>query len=120
MGWMIKMNKNKYRIWSTVVDDYITDSMDKDELLRYLFWNKFEFLIKEMTQEMICFPHHWTDIETGEFLRCDENNLNEFFNIVKDKKKMYIHFLRKLKDIGISLNISDIKNDIKINTESNE
>ena len=30
MSWMIKINKDKYRVWSTVVDEYITDDMTKD------------------------------------------------------------------------------------------
>lgn len=118
MGWMIEIKEDKYRVWSTVVDDYITEPMDKDELIRFLFWSKFETLIEDMLEEMVCFPHNWTDKETGKRLVCDKSKYDEYFALLNNRVEKFKYFLSKIKDAGIFLDMKDVDN-VCLYTESN-
>lgn len=108
MGWSIKQNKEKFRVYSTNVDDYITDWLDKDELIRFLFWNKFERLMEDMLKDIICFPHGWSDKSTGKYLSCESEKLDEFYDVIKDRDKKFQQFFLKIKESGISIDLKDI------------
>jgi len=116
MGWLIETKKEKYRIYSTVVDAYISGFMDKDELVRFLFWHKFERLIKETLEDMITFPNGWTDKKTDKIMNCDKNKHDELSAIIKDRKNMYHQFLAKTKEVGIFLCLKDI-NGVNLHNE---
>ena len=108
MGWLIETKKEKYRIYSTVVDAYISNFMDKNELVRFLFWNKFERLIKETLEDMITFPNGWVDKKTDKIMNCDDSKRDELFAIIKDRENMYSQFLIRTKEAGIFLCLKDI------------
>jgi hypothetical protein len=108
MGWMIKINKDKYRVWSTVIDKYITDDMTKDELIRFLFWLRFEKLMDGMLEDMICFPKGWTDKKTGKYLNCEDEKHDEYFNVLKNRGEKFNQFFTKIKEAGITINLKDI------------
>ena len=117
MGWKIKIKKEKFRIWSTVVDDYITEYITKDELIRFLFWHRFETLMQNMLEDIICFPNNWTDKETGKYLNCDKEKQEEFFEILKDRNKKFEQFFIKIKEAGVSIDLKDIDG-VDIHTKS--
>lgn len=115
---MIETKEEKYRVWSTVVDDYITEPMDKDEITRFLFWSKFETLMKDMLEEMICFPYGWTDKETGKRMLCDNEKHDELYALLKNRDEKFKYFFSKIKDAGIFLDMKDV-DDVHLYTEPN-
>ena len=118
MGWTIKCSKEKYRVWSTVVDEYITEDITKDELIRFLFWNRFENLMDNMLEYIICFPKGWTDKTTGNRLNCEPEKNNEYFEILGNRDKKFKLFLAEIKELGIFIDIKDIDG-VDIHTENN-
>jgi len=108
MGWRLEIKDEKYRIYSTVVDDYISNYMNKNELIRFLFWHRFEELMRKMLEDIIIFPNNWIDKETEKYLNCDEEKRNEFFTMLNDRKKVFEQFFTKIKDVGIDISLSDI------------
>lgn len=118
MGWKIKIDNEKYRIWSTIVDEYVTDFLTKDELIRFLFWHRFENLMKSMLEDMICFPHGWIDQKTNEYLNCDKENSEIFYSILNERKEMFEQFFTRIKEAGIFLEMKDIDG-VDIHTKPN-
>jgi len=107
MGWSITKKDNKYRIYSSIVDEYITDYMNKDEIIRFLFHNKFENLIQDMIKDMNHFPVGWFDKETGK--RYIENEkYDKIHQLTKSQDKMYEFFLKELKKSGVTLSVQDV------------
>ena len=115
---MIETKEEKYRVWSTIVDDYITEPMDKNELIRFLFWSRFETLMKDMLEDIICFPNGWTDKKTGKRMLCEDEKHDEFFALLKNRDEKFKQFLTKIKDVGIFLDMKDV-DDVHVYTESN-
>ena len=109
MGWRIKQNKTKtkYKVYSTVVDDYITEWLDKAGIIRFFFYEKFERLMEDMVKEMNNFPDRWTDVDTDKRIINDENN-NKAWEIISNQDKMYEFFLKELGNVGINLTIKDV------------
>lgn len=110
MGWKIQVKKEKYRIYSTVVDKYISKFMTKDELISFLFWHKFEKFIQNILEDDITFPNGWTNKETEKRMFCDKGKHDEFYNLIKDRKLMYNKFFNRMKDLGISISLKNDKN----------
>lgn len=108
MGWLIDQKKDKFRLYSTISDGYITEYLNMDELIRFIFYHKFHRLMEDMLKEMICFPHGWSDKKTGKIMGCEDGKLDEYFATLNDRKKMYIQFLNKLKEAGISIDLKDV------------
>ena len=51
----------KYRFWSTVVDAWLTDWLDRDGCLHYLYERWLREFQKSFIKEYFCFPHNWCD-----------------------------------------------------------
>jgi hypothetical protein len=108
MGWLIEQKKDKYRVYSTISDEYITEYIGKEELVRFVFWHKFERFMEDMLKEMICFPHGWTEKKTGKLMHSGTEKHEEYFEIIRDRKTKYVQFLNKLEENGVSLALKDI------------
>lgn len=108
MGWQIKISGDKYKVWSTIVDEYITDYMTKDELIRFLFWSKFENLMDNILEDMICFPYGWVDSESGKRLLCEKDKHDERFQLLKNRDLKFDEFFKRIKEVGIDININDV------------
>jgi hypothetical protein len=119
MGWRIEIKDEKYRVYSTIVDDYISDYMDKNKLIRFLFWHRFEGLMREMLEDIIAFPNKWIDKETGKYLNCDKEKSDKFYALLENRKKMFEYFFTKIKEAGITLYLQDIDG-VDIHTESDK
>ena len=102
MSRVIKKIDNKYRVWCTVVDSYITELISKEELIKFLFWDKFENLIEKLNKDII---------------ELDENkNINlDTDKIFDDRTKKFEYFLSNIKEAGIILDIKD-NDGVDINT----
>jgi len=60
MGWRLKVKDNKYRIWSTFSDSYLTPWLSKkDLLLEVLKYRDTQFKEKSI-EEYYRFPHMWS------------------------------------------------------------
>lgn len=69
MGWLLKTkeegNETKYKIWTTISDGWITEQwMTRDEIIKFLFWNKFYDMIDEFIKDAMTFPNGYHDKDT--------------------------------------------------------
>lgn len=72
MSWLLETKEDKYRIFSTITEGYITKSLTKKELLRFMFGYKVHNLLKEQVQDIVGFPYGWYDSENHSPLDCSQ------------------------------------------------
>jgi hypothetical protein len=128
MGWLIKIEEKegtaKYKVWSTVVDEFITDWMTRDEFIKYLFWKKFMDFMKDFTKEAMTFPDNWADKDEFKYLSGDEKQVAEYFDLLKSsgEAKTGQHvFPNKFKEVVISLGIEvEVKDTDKFHFKTHE
>lgn len=113
---ILEIKDGKYRIWSTVVDEHVTDWIDEAELQNEIFINKLDTAISEIIQEMICYPNLFINKSTGEKLICDESKYDESWGIIKNREKRNELFLAKIQETGYFKKTSIV--DIKPESES--
>jgi len=107
MGHLLKITNKKYRIWSTITDSYLTKPLTKDELFRYLFWERFENLIEEIGKDFLTFPYGWTEKTTQKRFPCKKTQIDKFYTLLNNREEMYELVFKKLKNMGISIEIKD-------------
>ncbi len=56
MGWRFDKRGDKYRIWSTVVDEYLTDWYSRKEILAYMYRNRLQDFKKGIIELYMAFP----------------------------------------------------------------
>ena len=59
MSWLVEKEKGKYRFWSTICDDWLSDWMTREEALNWLENMKKKGLKREMDKERDSFPDGW-------------------------------------------------------------
>ena len=71
MSWLIKQNKqkNKFRIWSTISDSYITKWGNRGEIIKVIIMIWMERLGKQNKELQRDFPNGWTDKDTKQLIR---------------------------------------------------
>lgn len=116
MGWNIETRKGKqeteYRIWSTTSDSWLNEWSTRDEVLIYIFFNKFNRLIEEFVKESMLFPGEYVDKKMTLY-RSDEKAYDEYHKLLKQsyRKKdgdidpMDEKFKEFLKRVGINISI---------------
>ena len=68
MGWQLAKNKaGKYRFWTTICDDWLTDWMTKEEAFQYLLLRNEEKFMLDSIKDIMSFPEGWA--EKGEYRR---------------------------------------------------
>lgn len=110
MGYKLKYNKQSgtYRMWNTIVDEFVSDNLDRDGIIRFLFWDKFGDMMHELVDEMEMFPHGWTDYDTNKRINiADEYDYDKLRDIKKNYHTMMAYALTRLKTLGISIDIVD-------------
>lgn len=96
----LEIKDGKYRVWSTVTDEYVTDWIDENELQNEIFIYKLDIAISEIIQEMICYPNSFINKDSGEKMICDESKYDESWNIIKNREKRNELFLAKMQETG--------------------
>lgn len=116
MGWNIETRKGKqeteYRIWSTTSDSWLNEWSTRDEVLIYIFFNKFNRLIEEFVKESMLFPGEYVNKKMTLY-RADEKEYDEYHKLLMQsyrKKRgdidpMDEKFKEFLKRVGININI---------------
>lgn len=70
MGWLLKTKEEegketKYKIWTTVSEGWITEEwMTKDEIIKFLFWNKLYDFMDKFIEDSMTFPNGYYDKDT--------------------------------------------------------
>ena len=70
--------------------------------------------------EMIRFPHGWSEKDLHKRLLCDDSKHDKYFDLLKDREKMYEFFFSKMKEMGISIDIKEDNGDVHLHTEKLE
>ena len=65
MSWQLSRKGDRYRIWSTVSDQYITDWMSRNEALAVWYDDALMSFKKKVIEQYLLFPHHWGDQDSG-------------------------------------------------------
>lgn len=58
MGWIVKQKDDKYRIYSTVIDDYLMGWSSRQTILKYILGVKYQDFIQNIIKTYMIFPHH--------------------------------------------------------------
>lgn len=119
MSWNIEIKETgketKYKIWSTIVDAYITDKwMTKEEIINFFFWHYFREFATKFLETAFTFPDGWHQ-KDGKLIRRD--SYKEFYEFqskaIKDDKLFMEKFFEELNKLGIKINIKDKEYQIK-------
>ncbi len=121
MGWLLKTKQEegeetKYKIWTTISDGWITEQwMTKDEIIKFLFWNKLYDFMDKFIEDAMTFPNGYHDKETHK-RNWDDKLADEHYEFTKSKfgKKgnAYVNtttdkFSEILNAHGLGVNITD-------------
>lgn len=70
MGWLLKHREkdNKWRIWTTISDGWVTDWLSEDEAKAYLSYEYRQDYKLKVIEAYWSFPHGWWDKESGKRL----------------------------------------------------
>lgn len=56
MGWRFDKKGDKYRIWSTITDSYLTDWYSRKEILAYMYRYRIQDFKKDIIELYMSFP----------------------------------------------------------------
>lgn len=116
MGWTISIKETKketkYKIWSTIVDAYITEKwMTKKEIINFFFWHRFREFSDKFMEDCMTFPNGYTEQGTGKRIY-NEDVLKGFSKFRMDSLSdslFYNKFFEELDNIGVQIIITDGK-----------
>jgi hypothetical protein len=82
MGWLLKHRKkdNKYRIWTTMSDGWITGWCTEDEIKAEIAFHWRLDHMRKVIEEYMNFPTGWTDKDTYKRVPSDPNKHQAFFD----------------------------------------
>jgi len=127
MGWSLSIKEikkeQKYKIWSSISDSYITKKwLNRKELIQFLFWYKFNDFMENFVKDAMTFPNKWSMKNLTKFERINNDLGEDWYDLqsksLKDHKIMGDKFIDELSKYDIKLDISD-KNFCINNTKSN-
>lgn len=113
MSWNIEIKETgketKYKIWSTIVDEYITDKwMTREEIINFFFWHYFRNFADKFLETAFTFPDGWYQ-KDGKLISKD--SYKEFYKFqskaIQDDKLFYETFFDELKKHGIKISVQD-------------
>lgn len=91
MGWNIETRKGKqeteYRIWSTVSDSWLNEWSTRDEVLVYIFFNKFNRLIEDFVKESMFFPGEYVNKKMVLY-RAEEKMYDEYHKLLRQSYRV--------------------------------
>ena len=110
MGWLVKRKTlksgvEKFRIYSTMSDGYLTKWETKEGILKFIFWNRFYRFMDDMIKESIMFPNKFTDKDTYKQINepKDEDYYEFAIKACKDNNLIPERFEGLLKGLDIEL-----------------
>lgn len=113
-------NETNYKIWSTIIDSYLSDEwLSKNELIQQQFWFRFRDFAQKFIEDAVTFPNNYRDKETGK--RMFDNDIHkkyyEFMNETLDNENgnelFWEKFSEELKTYNINLKVDDGKYNIE-------
>lgn len=121
MGRLLKTKKIKgvehYKLYSTISDGDINDKwLTKDELLNFIFWDRFRKFLEDFTSDSLCFPsgfHDKTGVmqrSTSEFVFPAEIRLLFF----KDEQFFQERLREVMSSINVTMQVSDLQYKLNI------
>lgn len=118
MGWLVSIKETeegkKYRLWTTISDGWLTEWSTKDEIIKFLFWQKFIKFMEGVLEDGMDFPNGWYDKKNTRRI-FDENN-NTFHEFMykglkvkgKSRDEVLVEKFSEIIDaIGINISVSD-------------
>lgn len=122
MGWSLKIKETKkdgkkYKFWTSVSDGWINDKwLTRDEMIKFLFWYRFERMMDEFTMDAMTFPNGWS--AKGEMRRLPiDGELSDAFYDWKSStlglrgdeypKAIYAKFSEMLDKYGVNMSVHD-------------
>lgn len=114
MGILLKTKKIKgvehYKLYSTISDGDINDKwLTKDEILNFIFWNRFKKFLEDFTSDSLCFPSGFYD-KTGVMQRStSEFEFPSEVSLLFYKDEEF--FQNKLREVISSINVNMLVSD---------
>src|SRR4051812_34352444 len=93
MGWIVKVKEEKgqptkYRLWSTNSDSYLTEWVERDGVLHYMFWHNLDKFVQKFMEEAYSFPQGWPKEDYKMHTSKEgEKSRNEFFDLCNSRYK---------------------------------
>jgi hypothetical protein len=110
MAWLletkIENEETKYRIWSTVVDEWIVEWSSREEMIKFLFWEKFQEFMYSFSEEALKFPHMWFDKTASRKIFMSDEEEMEVKKFKRGKKDADI-FKEIIAGMKIELTVKD-------------
>lgn len=63
MSWLVEKKGKKYRLWSTMTDNWLTPWLDRNKILDFIEQTKIAKIKYEMEETRKNFPYHWSNKE---------------------------------------------------------
>ena len=120
MGWSLKIQETKkygkrYKFWTSVSEGWINeDWLTRDEVIKFLFWYRFEKMADSFIEDAVSFPNGWSAKGEMRRLPYDEGladalhdwrvstfDAEDYYGAIFDK------FSEMLDKHGINLNVHD-------------
>ena len=116
----------QYRIWTGNSDEWMTDWMTREELIKFLFWDRFYDFVTDFLKDEATFPHHWgrkgemtvivrkeEALSFGKFMQ-DALYSDQYEKIILTK------FSEVLEKYGLSVKVMDDKEEVGYNSKEVE
>lgn len=87
MGWQLSRKDDKFRIWSTISDSWLTDWISREEALAVWYDDALMDFKKKVIEKYLGFPCYWHDRDS-----------NKVF-MDEDRHERLCQWLKKLSDM---------------------
>lgn len=120
MGRSLKIKQTeegpKYKIWSSITGKDLTeDWLDRNGIIKFLFWSKFDDFIQKFMEDAVSFPFGWSE-KGKSFKRISENSNqhSEFNNFLLEcfDEEYFGKFIELLNQYDIKLDVNDGKSQV--------
>lgn len=133
MGWSLKIQETKkhgkrYKFWTSVADGWINDKwLTRDEMIKFMFWHRFEKMRDEFISDAMTFPNGWSEKDEGR-IPIDEELSDAFYDWQRSTFKLrgddypeaiYAKFSEMLDKYGVNVSVHDGEYNFN-NTENKE
>lgn len=124
MGWSLKIKETKkgvkkYKFWTSVSGGWINEKwLTRDEMIKFLFWYRFEKMVDDFTKDAMTFPNGWSAKGEMRRLPIDEEMSDAYFDWQQSTfglrgsdypKAIYAKFSEMLDKYEINVSVHDGK-----------
>jgi hypothetical protein len=112
VGWRISRKDGKFRVWSTISNDWLTDWISRKEFIKFYHDDMLIDFKKKIVEQYYKFPHGWFDQDRlatafisdedgyGDHLRWMDklNKTKDYDEYVKLVEEMYDQIMKELEE----------------------